>query len=523
MKKQKVTSGEREVSAINWRLLAVLVILVTPLVAGGYWLMTEYVLVPEIRYHIDPYSSPTPTPPVVAEGQPTFVPPTPQPTPVAVAETVWAGSAPLSSANARAVQLLTRLNGLSSPVAAVAYSADGRWIAAGGQDGAVRVWDAQTGAEHVRVQSASNRVDSIAFRSDGALLAVGGQDNVVRVFDVATGSELSPLIGPSGAVTSVVFSPRGNMIAAASDDGNVYLWDSNSSERIATLTGHTSYVSDVTFSADGSMLASAGEDDTARVWKVPVGTALAVLEHAANVDAVAFHPEGAQLASASGSAIHVWDIGARSIVRELAGHTVAITDLAYSPNGAVLASAGAALNDDTVRLWSGSDGRALSALQPDDRVHALAFSPNGYTLAAGSAAYVGLWGVAGQADVMVSDPGLASATTPTVATMPDALDPGYPQNDATDTAAQMASPGNVSHSEGDCVLTVSREEVNLRAGPDVSYDLVGTLSQGMTDTAEGWATGPDGFTWWRLSTSDGWVRADLVSFPDVCYTLPPIR
>lgn len=520
MKKQKVTSGEREVSAINWRLLAVLILIAAPLLAGAYWVLSEYVLAPETQYIIEPYSSPTPTPPVVADAPPSFPTPTPHPTPVAVAEVSRAGSAPLSASNARTVQLLTKLNGLSSPVAAVAYSADGRWIAAGGQDGGVRVWDAGSGIEHLRVQSASNRVDSVAFRADGVLLAVAGQDNVVRLFEVATGSELSPLLGPSGAVTAVAFSPRGSVLAAASDDGNVYLWDTGSSERIATLAGHTSYVSDVAFSADGSTLASAGEDDTVRVWKVPVGTALAVLDHAANVDAVAFDPDGGQLASASGSAIQIWDVNTRAIARELSGHTGTIIDLVYSPDGAVLASAGADLDDDTVRLWDVDGGGELHALQPDERVNALAFSPDGRTLAGGSAAYVGLWGVPGEADVMVSDPGLATFVTPTTAALQDALDPGFPQDSMVDNAAQPSS--NASGGEG-CVLTARYEDVNLRAGPDQGYERVGTLSQGETDLAEGWATGPDGYTWWRLSTSGGWVRADLVSFPDVCFTLPPIE
>lgn len=519
MKKQKVTSGEREVSAINRRLLAVLGLVAAALLAGGYWALTTYVLTPEIQYVIEPYSSPTPTPPVVAAAAPTAAP-TPFPTAAAVAESVRAGSAPFSPSNAGAVQLLTKLNGLSSPVAAVAYSADGRWIAAGGQDGGVRIWDARTGAEHLRMQSASRRVDSVAFREDGVLLAVAGQDNVVRLFDVATGSELSPLLGPSGAVTAVAFSPRGSVLAAASDDGNVYLWDTSSSERLATLAGHTSYVSDVAFSADGSMLASAGEDDTVRVWKVPVGTALALLEHAANVEVVAFHPGGGRLASASGSAIQIWDVSARLVITALSGHTGTITALAYSPDGAVLASAGADLNDDTVRLWDARDGRALHALQPADRVNALAFSPDGRTLAGGSAAYVGLWGVPGQADGMVSDPGLASFVTPTTTALQDALDPGYPQDSPVDDAGPLAS--GVSGGEG-CVLTARYEDINLRAGPDQSYELVGTLSQGETDLAEGWATGPDGYTWWRLSASGAWVRADLVSFPEVCYTLPPIQ
>src|SRR5690606_34962779 len=145
------------------------------------------------------------------------------------------------------------------------------------------------------------------------------------------------------------------------------------------------------------------------------------------------------------------------------------------------------------------DGAELRALTPDDRVNAVAFSPDGRTLAGGSAAYVGLWGVPAQADVMVSDPGMATFAMPTVAAAPDALDPGEL---SSGLAPQAAS--NNSGEEG-CVLTAKREDINLRAGPDVSYDRLGTLSMGDTDLADGWATDSDGYTWWRLSTSGGWV------------------
>lgn len=197
---------------------------------------------------------------------------------------------------------------------------------------------------------------------------------------------------------------------------------------------------------------------------------------------------------------------------------------AYSPDGQALASAGADLDDDTVRLWDTSAGRELISLLPPDRVNALAFSPDGRTLAAGSAAYVGLWGIPGGAGAAAALPGPTTAPALTPAPGQEALDPGYAQSGVEAEAVAPATvPAAGQGADEGCVVTARFEDINLRAGPDASYERVGTMGQGETDTAEGWATGPDGYTWWRLSGSGAWVRADLVTFPDVCFTLPPVR
>ncbi len=103
------------------------------------------------------------------------------------------------------------------------------------------------------------------------------------------------------------------------------------------------------------------------------------------VDALAWSPDGARLATSSVSAaaptIQVWGADAAPLAT-LAGHTAPVTSLAWSPDGTLLASGSA---DSTVRLW-GSAGEARNILSEDGPVYALAWSPDGATLAIASSA-----------------------------------------------------------------------------------------------------------------------------------------
>ena len=69
----------------------------------------------------------------------------------------------------------------------------------------------------------------------------------------------------------------------------------------------------------------------------------------------------------------------------------------------------------------------------------------------------------------------------------------------------------------DCTFTVERPVVNLRNGPGIVYDRVGTLESGETLRVIGEAKGDDGYIWWE-GPDDTWVRSDLGSSdcPAIC-------
>src|SRR5690606_30915488 len=91
-------------------------------------------------------------------------------------------------------------------------------------------------------------------------------------------------------------------------------WDVESVSQRFALAGHSGQVNALAFSPDGALLASASEDNSVRLWNPADGSAVATLSgHTAAVNALAFSPDGTTLASADSSGmILLWDVAQRS-------------------------------------------------------------------------------------------------------------------------------------------------------------------------------------------------------------------
>ncbi|MGO9354522.1 MAG: toll/interleukin-1 receptor domain-containing protein [Mycobacterium sp.] len=114
----------------------------------------------------------------------------------------------------------------------VAFSPDGHRLATAGQDGTVRLWNADTG------------------QPNGAPLT-GHTDAVWSVDANITGQIGAGLKDQLHGVWSVAFSPDGHRLASGGQDGTVRLWNADTGQPIgAPLSGHTGWVTSVAFSPD---------------------------------------------------------------------------------------------------------------------------------------------------------------------------------------------------------------------------------------------------------------------------------
>jgi WD40 repeat protein len=185
-------------------------------------------------------------------------------------------------------------------VSAVAFSPDGRFLAAGGGSAATGVsavdlwtrtadrWDVSPKTVTHWVGGQFGAVHTVAFSPDGGTIAAGSAYGSIVLLKVPSVSPGSTLTGHLGPVQAVAFSSDGRTLASGGADGIVKLWDTSSHRLVASFGGHAKPVVSVAFSPEGTTLASASNDSTIRLWAVPTGTPVAVLTGQFDVTAVTF-------------------------------------------------------------------------------------------------------------------------------------------------------------------------------------------------------------------------------------------
>jgi WD40 repeat protein len=273
------------------------------------------------------------------------------------------------------------------PVAAVAFSPDGKLLAVGTY-GRATVWDLTAAKPATVLTNVLGAVNDLKFSPDGKLLAVaGGQPSArgdLRLFDTGTWKLVASLGGHLDIVSGVSFSPDGRKLASASFDKTVRLWDVKTHKVLHTFTGHSDFVYAVAFAPKGDWYATASKDRTGRVIDAKTGQSkLTFSGMNSEVLAVAVRPDGEQVVTSGFEPqLHWWDAATGERVRRQGGHGTAVYELAFAPKGQLAASVG---GDKTVRLWNPKTGAAVRTLPGESAAFAVALDATGQRVAAGGA------------------------------------------------------------------------------------------------------------------------------------------
>src|SRR5262249_55330308 len=120
----------------------------------------------------------------------------------------------------------------------------------------VKVWDLQSGREHLSCEVKGYMALPLTFSPDDRLLAAPGPDGNVGLWDVAAARLLHTLPESGGKVAA--FSPDGARLATTASGGTVRLWDAAAGRPLHQLRGHTRTVVSLAFTPDGRRLATGG-------------------------------------------------------------------------------------------------------------------------------------------------------------------------------------------------------------------------------------------------------------------------
>ena len=209
----------------------------------------------------------------------------------------------------------TIVSSLISPgaVNAVSLSSDNKFVASGGLDGTVMLWNVETKqsdrldlpdetvinvaispddrelvattrrgkaylfdllhrgkplvlpAYDIATNSEAN-VEAVAFAPDSKSFVTGSQ-KCLRLWNASTGTFIRELDGSTANINCATFSPDGKLLATVDSDGTLALWDPANGERRLATKAHSGTSFGVAFSPDGGRIATIGRDEnTAKIW-----------------------------------------------------------------------------------------------------------------------------------------------------------------------------------------------------------------------------------------------------------------
>ncbi|GAB5490914.1 MAG: hypothetical protein Phog2KO_11290 [Phototrophicaceae bacterium] len=305
-------------------------------------------------------------------------------------------------------------------VRALDFSPTGDTVAYGVWDsresGTVRVHDANTGEEVQRFLAHTTPITAVAYSADGNKIASVAWDRTVRIWDLELGIENDSFVGFDDRVLSMAYSLDGqslvlgignigNNIYSGEDsaiDQSIWVWDVNNRDQINAFTEHPNWAWTVDLSPDSQLAASSGGplslpdnlDDvsvreallastTVLVWNVQTQEIIAELPaHENTVDSVRFHPDGTHLLTSSwDTQIILWDFANESEIRRYEAHTDRVNMLRFLGDGSQFVSVS---KDGRAILWDTETGEIIREFEHGISVNGVDFSSDETLMASSS-------------------------------------------------------------------------------------------------------------------------------------------
>jgi serine/threonine protein kinase/Tol biopolymer transport system component len=248
----------------------------------------------------------------------------------------------------------------------------------------VCLWDIATNTG-CRTSSDVTSANAVAFSADGKTLAVGGQGGRVALFNASTMTLTTYFTDPgTNGVASVAVSPDGKTVAAGDYNGHTYLWDVATGKAVTLTDPNGRSARTVLFSPDGKTLAAGDLNGSVYLWDVATGKLAGTLTDPGSqgVNSAAFSPNGATVAAGDfNGRTFLWDVATQKVARVYPDPDGrGVNAVAFSPDGRLLAASD---SNGAIFLWKAASVHLVNTLVVDQTETAMAFTPDSKTLATG--------------------------------------------------------------------------------------------------------------------------------------------
>ncbi|KIK33091.1 hypothetical protein CY34DRAFT_813848, partial [Suillus luteus UH-Slu-Lm8-n1] len=226
--------------------------------------------------------------------------------------------------------------------ATIALSPDGKKVASGRRDGAVKLWNVDTGKVIKTWTGHTEWVNSVSWSPDGGRVVSGSVDGTFRVWDVESGKTILGPINTEEEVYAVCYSSDAKMIATAGIRAGVKIWDANLGELLKTLKGAFSCLA---WTSDGkTLVADKSKFDTA-TW-----TEVDMCEDY-GVDRISLSPNDRILAIYYYKTAQLWDLETNQPIGTPLHHQDDVKSATFSVDGKFLLTC---CDDGHIYTWDAS-------------------------------------------------------------------------------------------------------------------------------------------------------------------------